>query len=451
MSEKYLKPHLYYSDLYDRFTVDQCRSTEQLFDNDDDPPPKPEGMSKKQAEHIREGAKKWYLHIQTGERYLNKEKTIREWMDADEKRDNLMESAQAPEGIRCLTCRNLVKPTFKYLWRQILDDKSDRVLFMYECPNKCLPHRSFFSDGEEWRTKPHLCPDCNTALDLKNEDDGKKSVTTRTCPKCGHTETEEYVWLVKKEEEFDANFAIDRDRFCLTHEEGRKFADEKRGLEQMAKFAEEWGEKQKALAERLEANPNGFILEGVGRNCAICGKGSGEDGSWYDKYGLKCLVCQKAIDTGEIPASLAKDEDNWYDRYDLERAFNLDRHALRRWVKEGIIKSRIVSRYGKGVHTELFLLEDNKDFLPPKKLVESQMVSEVKNGETLRNLEPWYRFVDPFKHLKKYKIMKYMRVIPPEEMKAREEAEKKKQEDKRKLREEKRAFRQRRKVKKKQP
>jgi hypothetical protein len=437
MSNLHLKPRQHYLDLYDRHTVEQCRRTEQLFDKDDNDSPKAKGISKKQEELIKKGAKEWCLRIETGERYLNKEKTIREWMDADNKKDDLLENAQAPEGIRCLTCRNLVKPTFKELWWHD-DGKPERVLFMYDCPNNCLPRRAFFSDGEEWRIKPHLCPRCNVALDLKEEDDGKKLVTTRTCPTCAHTETEEYEWSTKKEEEFDSNFAVDRDRFCLTDEQGREFSDMKYRLEQMGKLADEWKEWEKQLTERLKANPNGFILEGVSRNCAICGQGSKEDGSWYDKYGLKCMVCQKAIDEREIPASLAKDRDSWYSKWDLEHDFNIKSQTLKKWMKEGIIKSRTVSYYGNGVHTELFLIEDNKDFLPPKKLLKSHSVSEVKDDKTWTHMEPWYRFVDPFKHLKGYKIMNYMRVVPPEAMRAREEEEKRKWEKKQALREAKR-------------
>lgn len=428
---EYLKSKQYYLDLYDRHTVERCRRTEKLFDEkDSEPLPKVKGVSKKEAEAAREGVRKWYLKIEAGERYLNKEKTIREWMDADEKRDSLLENAQAPEGIRCLTCRNLVKPSSKHLWWHA-DDKSDRVLFMYDCPNKCLPHRAFFSDGEEWRTKPHLCPRCNVALETKEEEGSEKVTLIRTCTKCDYIETEDIdVSTKKEEEEFDPNFAADRDRFCLTDEQGREFSDFKFSLEQMAKFSDEWKEKEKALAERLKANPKGFILEGVGRNCAICGQGSREDGSWYDKYGLKCLVCQKAIDEGEIPASLAKEKDSWYTKYDLERAFNLKSQTLKKWVREGILKSRTVSYYGKGVHYEFFLIEDNKDFLPPKKMVESRSVHETKDGKTWMRMEEWYKFVDPFKHLKGYKIMEHMRVVPPEEMAAREEEKKRKWEEK---------------------
>ena len=211
---------------------------------------------------------------------------------------------------------------------------------------------------------------------------------------------------------------------------GSEYQDEKWRMEQLGKLADEMKKTGEERAEKLKANPNGFILEGVGRNCAICGNGSREDGSWYDEYGIKCLVCQKAIDVGELPASLAKDKDSWYNRYDLESSFNLKSPTLRKWIKEGIIKARTVSYYGKGSHVDLFLLEDNKDFLPPKEMVKSHYVSEVKDGKTWSSSRPWYQFVNPFEHLKGYKILEHMRVVPPEEMKAREEEKQRKWEEK---------------------
>ena len=312
-------------------------------------------------------------------------------------------------------------------------DKPDRVLFMYDCPNNCLPRRAFFSDGEEWRVKPHLCPKCNIALKEEQNNTEEKLITIRTCPTCGYIEKDEFEWSYKKEkkeDEYDPNFATDRDRFCLTDEQGEEFRDEKFRMEQMAKLVDEWKEKDKERAEKLKANPKGFHLEGAGYTCAICGDHTPEGDNWYDKYGIKCLVCQMAIDKGEIPVSLAKNKDSWYSKFDLERAFNLNHHAIRRWLKEGILKSRTVSHYGNGVHCEIFLIEDNKDFLPPKKLVESHSVSEVKDGKTWSHSEPWYRFGDPFKHLKGYKIMDYMRIVPPEEMAEREAEKKRKWEEK---------------------
>jgi hypothetical protein len=343
--------------------------------------------------------------------------------------DELYESAQAPEDIRCLTCRNRMKPTFKELWTEL--NKEDRILFMYDCPNQCLPRRAFFSDGEEWRIKPNLCPNCKEVLKEKTEDTEEKLITIRTCTKCNFTETDELKWTHKKDESVDENFAKDRDRFCLTEEEGKKFQEEKWQMERMAKFMNEWKEEEKRRAEKLKANPKGFHLESAGYTCSICGDHTPEGDNWYDKWGIKCLVCQKAIDEGEISASLAKDKDSWYSSYDIESSFNIKSPTLRKWVRDGIIKTRAVSHYGQGVHTQLFLIEDNKDFLPPKKLVESRSVIERKDGKDWHTSHPWYHFVDPHKHLKGYKIMNYLRVVPPEEVKAREEEEKRKWEEKR--------------------
>lgn len=123
------------------------------------------------------------------------------------------------------------------------------------------------------------------------------------------------------------------------------------------------------------------------------------------------MICQKAIDRKEIPGSLAKNKDDWYSKYDLESRFCLKGSALKKFVKEGILKSRVVKSEGNRVHVELFLIKDNKDTLPPKKLTESHMVREDKDGTTWHHMEPWYRFVDPYEHLKGYKIMDYLRVV----------------------------------------
>ena len=407
LMEKHLKDKQHYIDLYDRGTVDRCRMTERIAnERKGSPPAGTEELSKEEMERAERAASKLMLFFETGERYLNKEKTIAEWMEADRKRDELYETAQPPENIRCLSCRNLTKPTFKEFWSEL--GKPDRILFMYDCPNKCLPRRAFFSDGEEWRIKPNLCPRCDAELQEEQIDTEERLVTKRTCPKCGHVDVDELIWTHAKEEPIDEHFAADRARFCLTDEEGKKYQEEKWGMERMAEFAKEWEAKEKAREEKLKANSKGFHLEGAGYTCFICGGSTPEGDNWYDEYGIKCLVCQKAIDDGEIPASLAKDKDSWYSKYELESRFNIKSPTLRKWIKDGVIKVRNVSRYGQGVHVQLFLIEDNKDFLPPKKLTESRLVTEIKDGKEWTSTAPWYRFVDPKKHLKDYKIMDYL-------------------------------------------
>lgn len=399
----------------------------------DDSPSRNKKMSKEQDRAIREWAHNLILTFERGERYLNRDKTIQEWMASDQTLDDLYENAQAPEDIRCLTCRNRHTPTFKQLWHD--GDKPERVLFMYDCPNKCLPRRAFFNTGEEWRIKQHVCKQCDSPTKHTADDDGTKLVTTYTCAKCKYIERDEMVWP-KHEDEYDEHFAEDRGRYCLSEEEGRKFSEMKWGMEQAGRFMDEWKEKEKLLVERLEKEPKGFHREGAGYTCAICHGSTPEGDNWYDKWGVKCLVCQKAIDKGEISASLAKNKDSWYRKYDFEHYFNVKGQTLNKWVKEGILKARTVSHYGEGVHAQLFLIKDNKDFLPPKKLLESHMVKEMKDGKEWNQMHPWYHFGDPHEILKGYKIMDYLRVIPPEEM-AQREAERKEKDEARRLHREK--------------
>lgn len=428
---EHLKPKQHYIDLYDKHTVERCRRREERFLADD--APRDKKMSKEQVEAVKEWAHNLVLTMEKGERYLNRDKTIQDWMDEDRRKDDLYENAQAPEDIRCLTCRNRLTPTYKELWYE--GDKPERVLFMYDCPNKCLPRRAFFNDGEEWRVKPHVCKNCSTPTTHTAEDDGKKLITTYTCSKCKHVETDEFEWSLKKEDEYDEHFATDRDRYCLSEEEGAKYREMKWSMEQAGKFMDEWKEKEKALAKRLEDNPKGFHREEAGYTCSICGGSTPAGDNWYDKWGLKCLVCQSAIDKGEIPASLAKNKDSWYTKYDFERYFSIKGQTLGKWVRSGILNARTVSQYGNGVHTQVFLIKDNEDFLPPKKLLESKKGRVMKDGKETIEMCPWYQCGDPHVILKGYKIMDYLRVIPPEEVAQREEEEKVKYEKRRAHRE----------------
>lgn len=412
---EYLKSKQYYIDLYDKHTVETCRR----FESNRTVPDVPRGkkVSKKEAEAISNWAHDLMLTFEKGERWSNKDRTIHDWMERDRKRDEFLESANPPEDIRCLTCRNQLKVDFRQLWHGD-ENKEDRILFMYECPNKCLPRRAFFNDGEEWRSKPHLCVKCKSPTRHETTDNKVKMVTTYTCINCKHIEVDEH-------------FAADRDRFCLSEEEGRKFQEMKWSMEQAGRFMDEWKEKEEARAKKLEENPKGFHREGAGYTCSICRDTTPAGDNWYDKWGMKCLVCQWAIDHKEIPASLAKNKESWYTRYDFDRYFNVKGATLNKWVRNGVVKDRTVSNYGKGVHAQVFLIKDNKDFLPPKKLLESKRGKLAGQNESESRMYPWHCFGDPHEILKGYKIMDLLRIIPSEEMKEREEAVKAKDESRR--------------------
>lgn len=202
----------------------------------------------------------------------------------------------------------------------------------------------------------------------------------------------------------------------LEKEHGRKFTEDEvasaiRSLEQLADILFDHWQEDRRRQKRLEESPKGFVLDGVGYTCFICGDSTGEGENWYDEYGIKCRTCQNAIDKKIIPATLAKNKDSFYTKYDLESRFNLTRKVLNAWIKSGIIKVRTIPRDDNRVAVQIFLMKDNKGFLPPKKMVESQSVKHTENGKDWYRVEPWYKFVDPFEYLKGYRIMEYMQYI----------------------------------------
>jgi hypothetical protein len=415
-----LKDRQEYLDRYDRFTVERCRRIDRSYNDDiDQKALKDKKISKKQAKQINKWAHDMQLYYEKGERYANRDKTVQEWMDADRKKDELYESAEPPENVRCLTCRNRLTPIFKDLMSSL--DKEDRILFMFECPNKCLPRRAFYADGEEWRSKPDLCPHCDKPLSVTMKDDGKVSTTTYSCAKCKYKRSEDYIWR-HKEEGYDEDFATDRDKYCLTEEEGKEYLDGKWSLEGLSKITKEFQEKENARQERLKETPEGFAVEGYGgSSCNLCGQYNQDGDFWYDKWGIKCLVCQRAIDKKEIPGSLMKFTDSWYSNFDIQNRFNLKSPTIQKWIRQGVLKARTISHYGKGTWAQVFLIKDNEDFLPPKKFTNSRSYSFVKDGKIWNTSAEWYKYADLRKKVEKYKIMNYIKVVEVEKEKEKQD------------------------------
>lgn len=242
----YLKSEQYYSDLYDRHTVERCRDLIRLYSEPMKDPPLIDGKepSKKMVEIMSKMAIEYRLMFEKGDRYVKKEENIEKWIAGARSKNELYESATAPEDIRCLTCRNLMNLLDKDLRTGGLNEP-DRVLFTFDCPNGCLPRRAFYDTCEEWKPKPNPCPKCGTELTIENADTKKKFISRSLCQSCGYKQTDEIDRLTLVGEEPDPDFAKDRERFCLSKEEGERYAREKVSLEQIGPFLERWKKKEK--------------------------------------------------------------------------------------------------------------------------------------------------------------------------------------------------------------
>lgn len=208
----------------------------------------------------------------------------------------------------------------------------------------------------------------------------------------------------------------------LEKKQGREATDQElfeaeHWLRGYAELMLDLGIKEAKRQKKLEANPKGFHLEGEGYSCFICGGSISSEQTWYDKHGIKCLTCQSAIDKKIIPASVASDKDSWYSFYDLEHHFFVNRYGVKRWIKEGLLKPRIIPVTDGGVHYQFFLIKDHEGILPPKKLTEWPIVKEQRGGEDFYHSEPWVQHADPIEVLKGYKILDYMKSLKEKEVK----------------------------------
>jgi hypothetical protein len=154
----------------------------------------------------------------------------------------------------------------------------------------------------------------------------------------------------------------------------------------------------------LKSLPKGFHLDKTGYCCIICGCAASNENSWHDKNGLKCIACQKAIDGKIIPGSIGKNKESWYSRTELDIYFNLKDTYLNKLVQHDFLKDRKIPGKTKEKHLQVFLIKDNKDTLPPKKLLCSRTVMGEEIGEQYYTSAHWYEWADE-KHL--LKIAKY--------------------------------------------
>jgi hypothetical protein len=100
-------------------------------------------------------------------------------------------------------------------------DGSDQALFYFICP-KCDARRAFYEDGAEYRRKKVFCTQCQGETKTEYQHAGKIINVVTTCPNCGRVETEPLT--IEQSAAPDENYAADRERFCMSEEEGREYA-----------------------------------------------------------------------------------------------------------------------------------------------------------------------------------------------------------------------------------
>ncbi|MGH7202829.1 MAG: hypothetical protein ACREHC_00100 [Candidatus Levyibacteriota bacterium] len=144
-------------------------------------------------------------------------------------------------------------------------------------------------------------------------------------------------------------------------EKRKKYANN--NVVQLAKLRAEMEGEESIRKKRLQKEPKGFPPTGEGRSCHICFTHINSSNGWYDKYGFKCLDCQRALDEGILPPEVFVDDDSWYSDWYIESEFHIPAPTIKKLVREGKLKPRIVTNSNGKHHRYVFMALENNNLL----------------------------------------------------------------------------------------
>lgn len=279
---RYLKEESYYNDLYDLHTIETCldyywglKDSFEKHRGDKDF----KKFTKKQFDEDVYKAVSYTINAIKIERFRHKKDAVQKWMDDDRQRQERLDNAVEPKGIFCRQCNSPMHSTTKSL--EDYTNEPMRVLFFFECPNKCKRRRGVYDDGTDFVSKPQPCPKCHQEVKVDIERKDSVLIWTTTCPSCGYKDIEKDdhdKWEAdrkKKEGRDQMLLKRYRDDFCYSEEVGQKavmHADQLKAFINQMKEKEEYKEEYDAVAnikkltvvelEKLlndTINPQGYI------------------------------------------------------------------------------------------------------------------------------------------------------------------------------------------------
>jgi len=116
---------------------------------------------------------------------------------------------------------------------------------------------------------------------------------------------------------------------------------------------------------RLRKEPQGFNLTDGIYECSICRQQQPEGQIWYDKWGITCTTCRKAVQTGAVPQFVCTNRSSWYPMWQLEDKFGIKWQRARKMVREGKLKAKIVPAENGKPHEYIFLKKENSELVDP--------------------------------------------------------------------------------------
>ena len=121
--------------------------------------------------------------------------------------------------------------------------------------------------------------------------------------------------------------------------------DARQAANRLVRFFEiliEIDEQEDRRKRRLEKDPSGFALPAEGRSCFLCEKYLMDVEMWYDKWGLKCMNCQAALNKRIVPGYVFKDKHHDKSITDSQLASETGMHiqTIRKLIRHGRLRAR---------------------------------------------------------------------------------------------------------------
>ncbi|MFA5877915.1 MAG: hypothetical protein WC845_00940 [Candidatus Staskawiczbacteria bacterium] len=116
---------------------------------------------------------------------------------------------------------------------------------------------------------------------------------------------------------------------------------------------------------RLRKEPQGFNLTDGIYDCSICRQQQPEGQIWYDKWGITCSTCRKAVQTGVVPSFICNQRHSWYPMWQIESNFGIKWQRARKMAREGTLKAKIVPAENGNPYEYIFLKKENPELVDP--------------------------------------------------------------------------------------
>ncbi|PIV90781.1 hypothetical protein COW46_01395 [Candidatus Gracilibacteria bacterium CG17_big_fil_post_rev_8_21_14_2_50_48_13] len=236
MEYRHLKEKSHYEDLYDRFTVEEGRRLEKIWNE-------PEVIGTKKNMYVtcnvdtrHSGLVNFYMYFWKGDRNRNKSKTIEKWMQEDRDLDAHYDRVNIKR--RCKNCSKDMKLTDKFLHVTYEKGKRNYVECFFWCKG-CDYGMRITEFGDEKVFTPRRCPECSTKVKCTVTENKKNTTYQDSCPKCTWVSSKPLVIKnYRLKEKIDRNFEQDRARFCLNHEEGMEYLASLRRIDELKNVVE---------------------------------------------------------------------------------------------------------------------------------------------------------------------------------------------------------------------